>query len=86
MRLYFSVMLAVEIKEGGRLSWDSGAREIVNESGSQSATNQDIIERLRDVLADVTKHDDTIMWRIVDIIEGSGVELDGSNSTVLMES
>lgn len=80
MRMYFPVLLAVELKEGGHLVWEDGTRVIHNPrmGAVQSASNEDIVEYLRAALDDITKHDDTIMWCVVAVLEGTAVPIDES--------
>lgn len=62
------VKLSIELKDGWTtepaltLADDPG---IVSEAGRQAFDYDTIRARLQDVLVDVTKHDDTIGWRVV---------------------
>lgn len=85
MRMYFGVMLGIELKEGARLEWDAGQRFARDGAGTQLISNEEITQRIKDVLLDVTKHDDTTMWRVVDVLEGGAFEIDGDTATIIVE-
>lgn len=89
MRLYFSVMLGVELKEGSRLTWEvpECARYARNDALglTQSMSNQDIVQYVKDVLVDTSRHDSNLAWRVVEILEGSSIEVDGDHVIITME-
>lgn len=63
-----SVTLDVEVKEGWRYrSPSAGGPVLFSGAGEHSFYVEDVRDRVRDVLVDQTKHDDTIAWRITDV-------------------
>lgn len=68
--LHLDVQLIIEPKDG--YVYRDGALYSVNggaygEVIQQDASVESLMARVRDVLADVTKHDETIVWRVTDV-------------------
>lgn len=60
-------VLEIEVNEG--VQYGPATETLSCEAGRQSFTEQDVLQRVQDVVRDATKHDDTIMWRVTGVVE-----------------
>jgi len=62
-----AIVLDISVKDDVKVIKKSGQTYLKTEAGDQPVTYDVIVARLRDVLLDVTKGDETIAWNVTDV-------------------